>query len=171
MTKANLICALAGAGVLMLYPPAAAAAEDSGARPGDEAMGCEQLAVEMKPYADSMRGSLGALNDTNQQLLALGEKQRARDAPSVNATTQAAGAACGFVGGPVCSAATQADQANRKAVHEREAAEAKPLADQQLAQSKTVVAQGQQMQSNARLMRLMQLGHAKGCDRSSRPRQ
>ena len=134
-------------------------------------MSCEQLAVEMKPYADSMRGSLGALNDTNQQPLALGEKQMARDAPRVNATTQTAGAACGFVGGPACMAATQAGQANRKAVHEREAAEAKPLADKQLAQSQTVVAQGQQLQSNARLMRLMQLGHAKGCDRGSRPRQ
>ena len=172
MTKPTLICALAGAGALMLYPPAvAAAAEDSGARPGDEAMSCEQLAVEMKPYADSMRGNLTALNDTNMQLLDLGKKQQARDAPQVNATTQTAGAACGFVGGPACSAATQADQANRRAIHEREVAEAKPLADQQLAQSKTVVAQGQQMQSNARLMRLMQLGHAKGCDRSSRPRQ
>ena len=166
MTKATLICALAGAGALMLYPPAAAAAEDSGTRPGDEAMSCEQLAVEMKPYADSMRGNLTALNDTNMQLLALGQKQYARDAPKVNATTQAAGAACGFVGGPACMAATQADQANRNAIHEREAAESKPLRDQNLAQSKTVVAQAQTMQSNARLMRLMQLGHAKGCDKS-----
>jgi len=169
MTKATLICALICSGALLLIPRAAAAADD-GARPGDEAMSCEQLAVEMKPYADSMRGSIGALNDTNMQLLALGQKQRARDAPRVNTTTQAAGAACGFVGGPACMAATQADQANRNAVKEQERAESQPLRDQQLAQSQTVVAQGQQLQSNARLMRLMQLGHAKGCDRSSRAR-
>lgn len=164
MSRVILVCALAGAGALMFFPRAAAA-DDSGARPGDEAMTCEQLAVELQPYAESMRGSLTALNDTNQQLLQLGQKQMARDAPRVGATTQAAGAACGFAGGPACMAATQADQANRNAIHAQEAAEAKPLADQQLAQSKTVVAQGQQLQSNARLMRLMQLGHAKGCDR------
>jgi len=169
MTKATLLCALIGSGALLMIPRAAAAADD-GAQPGDEAMSCEQLAVEMKPYADSMRGSLGALNDTNMQLLALGQKQMARDAPRVNATTQAAGATCGFVGGPACMAATQADQANRNAIHAQEAAEAKPLADQQLAQANTVAAQGKQLQSNARLTRLMQLGHAKGCDRSSRAR-
>jgi hypothetical protein len=61
-------------------------------------------------------------------------------------------------------AATQADQANRNAIHAQETAEAKPLADQQLAQSKTIAGQGQQLQSNARVSRLMQLGHAKGCD-------
>lgn len=170
MTKTILLCALIGSGALLLVPRDAAGADD-GARPGDEAMSCEQLAVEMKPYADSMRGSLGALNDTNMQLLELGRKQMARDAPRVNATTQAAGATCGFVGGPACVAATQADEANRNAIHAQETAEAKPLADQQLAQSRTVAAQGQQLQSNARLMRLMQLGHAKGCDRSSRARQ
>jgi len=169
MTKATFICALIGSGALLLIPRAAAAADD-GARPGDEAMSCEQLAIEMKPYADSMRGSIGALNDTNMQLLALGQKQMARDAPRVNATTQAAGATCGFVGGPACMAATRADQANREAVKEQERAESQPLRDQQLAQSQTVVGQGQQLQSNARLMRLMQLGHAKGCDRGSRAR-
>ncbi|MBS0516564.1 MAG: hypothetical protein JSS16_13945 [Proteobacteria bacterium] len=146
------------------------AAGDSGARPGDEAMSCAQIASEMQPYAAAMRGNIAALNDTNMQLLALGQKQQARDAPQINATTQAAGAACGYVGGPACMAATRADQANRDAVKEREAAESKPLRDQNLAQSKTLVAQSQQMQSNERLMHLMQLGHAKGCDRSSRPR-
>jgi hypothetical protein len=164
MRKLIPVCALAGTAALMFYPQSAAA-DDSGARPGDDAMSCEQIAVEMQPYEESMRGSLTALNDTNMQLKQLGEKQMARDAPRVGATTQAAGAACGFVGGPACGAATQADQANRNAIHAQEAAEAKPLADQQLAQSKTVAAQGQQLQSNARMNRLMQLGHAKGCDR------
>jgi hypothetical protein len=164
MSKSMAICALAGTAALLIFLRAAAA-EDAGAKPGDETMSCEQLAVEMKPYVESMRGSLTALNDTNMQLKQLGEKQMARDAPRVSATTQAAGATCGFVGGPACGAATQADQANRNAIHAQEAAEAKPLADQQLAQSKTVAAQGQELQSNARLMRLMQLGHAKGCDK------
>jgi len=39
-----------------------------------------------------------------------------------------------------------------------------PMTDEQLAQSKTIAGQGQQLQSNARVSRLMQLGHAKGCD-------
>ena len=168
MSKLILVCALAGAAALMLYAQSAAA-DDSGTRPGDDAMGCEQLAIEMQPYVESMRGSLTALGDTDTQLKALGEKQIARDAPRVNATTQAAGATCGFIGGPDCMAATQADQVNRNAIHAQEVAQAKPLADQQLAQSKTVAAQGQQLQSNARLKRLMQLGHAKGCDRGRRP--
>ena len=164
MSKLTLGFALAGAVALLIHSQSVAA-DDSGTRPGDDAMGCEQIALELQPYAESMRGSLTALNDTNMQLKQLGEKQMARDAPRVNATTQAAGATCGFVGGPACMAATQADQANRNAIHAQETAEAKPLADQQLAQAKTVAAQGQQLQSNARLMRLMQLGHAKGCDR------
>ena len=163
MGKLILVCALAGAAALMFYSQSAVA-DDSGARAGDDAMSCEQIAVEMQPYVESMRGSLTALNDSNMQLKQLGEKQMARDAPRVGATTQAAGAACGFAGGPACMAATQADQANRNAIHAQETAEAKPLADQQLAQSKTVAGQGQQLQSNARLNRLMQLGHAKGCD-------
>ncbi|MBS0584598.1 MAG: hypothetical protein JSS42_16025 [Proteobacteria bacterium] len=142
-----------------------AAADDSGARPGDESMSCSQIAMEMQPYAASMRGNIAAVNATNAQLMQLGMMQRARDAPAINATTQAAGAACGFVGGPACMAATAADQANRKAVQEREKAEAKPLMDKQMAQSNALVAQGQTMQSNARLMRLMQLGQAKGCDK------
>ena len=165
MGKLTLVYALAGAGALMFHTQSAAA-DDSGARPGDDAMTCEQIAFEVQPYAESMRGSLTALGNTDEQLKQLGEKQMARDAPRVGATTQAAGAACGFAGGPACMAATQADQANRNAVHAQEAAEAKPLADQQLAQSKTVAAQGIQLRSNARLMRLMQLGHAKGCDHS-----
>lgn len=164
MRKITLVCALVGAGALMFHAKTPAA-DDSGVRPGDEAMDCGQIALEMQPYAESMRGSVSALNDTNMQLLALSQKQQARDVPRVTATTQAAGAACGFVGGPACMAATQADQANRNAVKEQEAAESKPLRDQNLAQSKTVVAQAQQLQSNARLMRLMQLGHDKGCDR------
>ena len=163
MSKLTLICAIAGAGALMIHSRSAAA-DDAGARPGDDAMGCEQIALELQPYAESMRGSLTSLNDTNMQLKDLAEKQLARDAPRVGATTQAAGAACGFAGGPACMAATQADQANRDAIHAQETAEAKPLADQQLAQANTVAAQGKQLRSNARLMRLMQLGHAKGCD-------
>lgn len=163
MRKMTLLYALAGA---LMFHAMSVAADDSGARPGDEAMDCGQIALEMQPYAAQMRGSVSALNDTNMQLLALGAKQQARDAPKVNATTQAAGAACGYVGGPACMAATKADEANRETIKAQEAAESKPLRDQQLAQSKTVVAQGQQMQSNARLMRLMQLGHDKGCDRS-----
>ncbi|MGH8041903.1 MAG: hypothetical protein ACREPN_07665 [Rudaea sp.] len=164
MNKSTLICALAGAGVLMFFFESAGAV-DSATRPGDDAMSCEQIAVEMQPYVESMRGSLTALGATDTQLMELGKKQMARDAPRVNATTQAAGATCGFIGGPACMAATQADHANRNAIHAQEAAEAKPLADQQMAQSKTVVAQGTQLQSNARLNRLMQLGHTKGCDR------
>ena len=95
MGKSILVYALAGAGALMIHSQSAAA-DDSGVKPGDDSMSCEQIAVEMQPYVESMRGSLTALNDTNMQLKQLGEKQMARDAPRVGATTQAAGAACAF---------------------------------------------------------------------------
>jgi hypothetical protein len=40
-----------------------------------------------------------------------------------------------------------------------------PLAKQADAQRQQLAAQGEQMQGNARLQRLMQLGHQKGCDK------
>jgi hypothetical protein len=49
---------------------------------------------------------------------------------------------------------------------EDEALANSPLAKQNKAQSEQVAAQAQQMQSNARLQRLMQLGRAKHCDKS-----
>ncbi|HEY1459455.1 MAG TPA: hypothetical protein VGH59_05300 [Casimicrobiaceae bacterium] len=48
---------------------------------------------------------------------------------------------------------------------ENEAMANSPLAKQNKAQSQQLAAQGQQMQSNARLQRLMQLAQQKRCDK------
>jgi hypothetical protein len=48
---------------------------------------------------------------------------------------------------------------------ENEALANSPLAKQNKTQADQLAAQGQQMQSNARLQRLMQLGHEKRCDK------
>jgi hypothetical protein len=56
-----------------------------------------------------------------------------------------------------------AQMAKEKA--ENEALANSPLAKQNKAQSDQLAAQGREMQSNARLQRLMELGQAKHCDK------
>ena len=56
-----------------------------------------------------------------------------------------------------------AQMAKEKA--ENEALANSPLAKENKAQTEQVAAQAQQMQSNARLQRLMQLAHQKHCDK------
>lgn len=60
-------------------------------------------------------------------------------------------------------AAEMAQMAKEKS--ENEAAANSPLAKQATAQREQLAAQGLQMQANARVQRLMQLGQQKGCSR------
>ena len=53
-----------------------AMAEDAGAiRPGDEAMTCEQIAMELSPYVRQMAPNIQALATTQQQLYAQGREK------------------------------------------------------------------------------------------------
>jgi len=140
-------------------------ANASGARPGDDAMTCQQIAAELAPYMGQMRAPVEALNQTNQEIVARSEKRVAEETPAAAAMSAAATAAMLDPTGASSRAVGQAEMAHQQEVWNRSVAEDKPLADRQAAQTKTVVAAGQQLQVNARLMRLMDLVQQKNCDK------
>jgi hypothetical protein len=132
------------------------AADAPAVRPGDEAMTCEQ---QMAP-------NLQALGMTQQQLYAQGrQKFEERKLEHEALTPLATAGALDNTG-----AAKQAYQMAlmvqmAKERGENEAFANSPLAKQNRTQADQLAAQGQQMQSNARLQRLMQLGQEKRCDK------
>jgi hypothetical protein len=142
------------------------AADAPAARPGDEAMTCEQIATELSPYVQQMAPNIQALAATQQQLYGqarqMGEKRRAEEALL---TPLADAGAVDPTGASkrAYQAALMAQMAKEKS--ENEAFANSPLARQNTSQSEQVAAQGQQMQSNARLQRLMQLAQEKHCDK------
>lgn len=144
----------------------AGATEANAARPGDEAMSCEQIATELAPYAQQMVPNIQALGASQQQLYAqerqLGKKRMAEESLLTPLATAGAVDPTG-ASKQAYQLALMAQMAKEKA--ENEALANSPLAKQSRAQSEQLAAQGQQMQSNARLQRLMQLGHQKHCDR------
>jgi hypothetical protein len=148
-----------------LWIASAAATDVSAARPGDDAMSCEQIATELSPYAQQIAPSIQALGASQQQLYAQGrEIGKKRKAEEALLTPLAAAGAFDPTGASkrAYQAALMAQMAKEKA--ENEAFANSPLAKQNKAQSEQFAAQAQQMQSNARLQRLMQLGQAKHCD-------
>ena len=144
----------------------AAAADAPAVRPGDEAMTCEQIAAELTPYAQQMTPNLQALGSTQQQLYAQGrEMQQRRRAENAALTPLADAGAVDPTGASKAAytLAMMAQMAKEKA--ENEAFDNSPLAQENKAQMQQLAAQGQQMQANARVQRLMQLGQEKRCDK------
>lgn len=143
-----------------------AATDASAIRPGDEAMSCEQIATELSPYAQQIVPNIQALGVSQQQLYAqgreIGNKRRAEEALLTPLATAGALDPTG-ASKRAYQAALMAQMAKEKA--ENEAFANSPLAKQNKAQSEQLMAQGQQMQSNARLQRLMQLAQQKHCDK------
>jgi hypothetical protein len=139
-------------------------ADPPGAQPGDEAMTCEQIGMELAPYAQAMTPNVAALNDTNQELLRRGKRRLAEEAPVVTAETEAAAAASASGVPGAGAAATAAAEAHREAMYQKDKAEDAPLAAKQKEQATAVAEQAQAMQANARIMRLMQLAQDKHCD-------
>lgn len=150
----------------LLWIPFAGAAQAPGAMPGDEAMTCEQIATELAPYARQMTPNLQALAASDQQMYQqarqMGEKRRAEEAAL---TPLAMAGALDPTGASkrAYEMAVIAQQAKERG--ENEAFRNSPLAKENRAQSEQFMAQGQQMQANARLQRLMQLGQQKHCDK------
>lgn len=141
-------------------------AEATGTRPVDESMTCEQIAMELQPYARQIAPSVQALAQSNQQLLEQGqarsEKRRAEEA-AINSM-----AAAGVVDPTGASrqaymAAVLAQQAKEKA--ENEAFQNSALAQQNRVQSAQLAAQGEQLRANERVQHLMQLAQRKHCDK------
>ena len=134
--------------------------------PGDDALTCEQIATEIAPYARQMIPNLQALGASQQQLYAQARQQlEVRRAENEALTPLATAGALDSTGASkqAYQMALMAQMAKEKS--ENEAMANSPLAKQNKAQTEQVAAQAQQMQSNARLQRLMQLAQQKKCDK------
>ena len=159
-TITNAIIAGCAASAALWISPAAAT-DESAIRPGDEVMTCEQIATELAPYAQQMAPNIQALGASQQQLYAqgreIGQKRRAEEALLLPLATAGAVDPTG-ASKRAYQAALMAQMAKERA--ENEALANSALAKQNRAQSEQLAAQAKQMQSDARLQRLMQLGQA-----------
>jgi hypothetical protein len=164
-TIANTIVAGWAVSAALWIAPAAAT-DASANRPGDEAMTCEQIATELSPYVQQMAPNIQALGASQQQLYAqgrqIGQKRMAEEALLAPLATAGSVDPTG-ASKWAYQAALAAQMAKERS--ENEAFANSPLAKQNRAQSEQLAAQGQQLQSNARLQRLMQLGQEKHCDK------
>jgi hypothetical protein len=142
------------------------AADTTAERPGDEAMTCEQIATELSPYVQQMAPNIQALAMSQQQLYAQG-RQKLEERKMEHALLAPLGQAGALdptgASKQAYQLALMAQTAKEKG--ENEAFANSPLAKQNKAQAEQLAAQGQQMQSNARLQRLMQLAQEKRCDK------
>ncbi len=149
-----------------LWVSSAVAADVAGAEPGDDAMTCEAIAAELAPYAQQMAPNLQALGITQQQLYLQGHQVlEERKLEHEMLTPLATAGAVDNTGASkrAYQLALMAQMAKEKA--QNEAMANSPLATQGKAQANQAAAQAQQMQSNARLQRLMQLAQQKHCDK------
>lgn len=162
ITRALVIAWTASAALWIQSAEAADAA--AGTSPGDGALTCEQIATELAPYARQMVPNIQALATTQQQLYAqgraIGEKRKIEEAALTPLATAGALDPTG-ASKRAYQAAEMAQAAKEK--RENEALLNSPLAKQNKAQGEQVAAQAQQLQSNARLQRLMQLVRDKRC--------
>ncbi len=164
MISKTLVAGWAASAVLWIAP--VGAADAPAVRPGDEAMTCEQIATELSPYVQQMAPNVQALATTQQQLYAQGrQKLEQRKTEEALLTPLATAGALDPTGASTRAyqAALMAQMAKERG--EDEAFANSPLAKQNKAQAEQLAAQGQQMQSNARLQRLMQLVQEKHCDK------
>jgi hypothetical protein len=146
-------------------PLSAVAADPPGAMPGDDAMTCQQIAMELQPYMQQMRPSFEALAATGTDLKDRGNKRMAEQTPAMAAFLAAMAASHADPTGTAGRAVGQAEGAYTRSQFERALAEDKPLADKYNAQANQAVTQSQQLQSNERLQRLLQLVRSKHCDK------
>ena len=148
-----------------LWMTTALADDPPGARPGDDKMTCQEIATELKPYVEQIRPGAQAAGDMASQLKGKAEKHMAEEAPKMAALSAAAMAAGRDPTGLSQRAVNRAIEAEQKAANERAKADMRPLGDKLTAQTQDLAAQGQSMQADPRLMRLMELGKTKGCDK------
>lgn len=157
--------ALAACAIAAMLSTSPATADVPGAMPGDDAMTCEQIAVELKPYVQQILPAAMAAGQAAQEAKQRGEQRVAEEMPAALALTMAATAASADPTGIAGRAVGQAEIIHQQEVWNRSLAEDKPLYDKLNARTGELVAQGRQMQSNARLQRLMQLVQDKHCDK------
>ena len=155
---------IVGAGAAFALLWTLAVADVPGALPGDGTMTCEQIAVELQPYMQQIMPAAMAAAQAAQEAKQRGEQRVAEEMPAAVAITMAATAASADPTGIASRAVGQAATIHQQEVWNRSLAEDKPIYDKLSARTGELVAQGQQMQSNARLQRLMQLVREKDCD-------
>ena len=151
------------AGSAVLWSPAGIGAGAAGNRAGDAAMTCAQIATELQPYAQQMSPSIAALGQTSQEVRTRSEDRLKMAAPEATAEAAAASATMLDPTGLSSKLFGQAQAQRQKERWQRAEAEDKPLNEKYKAQAEQVVKGGQQMQSDARLQRLMQLAQEKNC--------
>ena len=152
-------------GALWLFALCAAAQADdqSGVRPGDDSMTCQQIGAELAPYAQQLGVAWRPVGDTTKTLVATAQAEMARDLPKLMAMQAAAGAASatGVPGVGAAANAAMAAEQQRMAAENR--AEQKPITDKLNADLEPAMAQGQAMQGNPRIQRLLTLAKEKKC--------
>lgn len=151
------VCAIAQA-------PPAAGTPPPGAKPGDDALTCMQIAMELQPYMARAMATMGPLAQTSQEVVARGQQRVAEATPGAVALTMAATASHADPTGIASRAVGQAETAYQASVWQRSMVEDKPLRDTFNAQAQAAVGDAQKMQSEARMQRLMQLVQEKKCD-------
>lgn len=152
------------AGLALLAAPAATAANDDGMRPGDDAMTCQQIAMELMPSVQQMRG--GSTQQLGQDAQEMQRRALKREAEiQSGAAAETAEMEAGCIGGinATCAAASEAMSARHDARNAQIKAEDKPLNDRTSSEMAVLAAQGQALQRNPRLMRLMHLAEQKHC--------
>lgn len=163
-TRCSILVA-AGSVAAMCWVASAAAEDAPGSTAGDAAMTCAQIAAEFAPYAQRMMPSAMAAGQAANAVVERGKQRVAAELPTAVGFTVAATAAHADPTGIASRAVGQAEMAHQEEVAQRSLVEDKPLYDKLSAETGAVVAEGQQLQSDARLQRLMQLVQEKHCDR------
>jgi hypothetical protein len=148
----------------LCWPPAHAADAVAGAKPGDDAMSCEQIATELTPYMQQMMPGFQTMGSQLQQQLERSRQQgevRKKEHEAVESMSTAAAVDPTGISKRAYAAATKAQA--EKELRENEAERKSPMAQKAQAQREQVMGQAAQMQADARLQRLLALGQQKGC--------
>jgi hypothetical protein len=148
----------------LLTISSATATSDDGARPGDDAMTCEQIAQALMPSVNQMRSPSTEQLGRNAEEIRRRDLQREAELQSEAAADTAAMEA-GCVGGinATCAAASEAMSAREAARNAKIQAEDKPITDQMSVEMNALATQGRAMQEDPRLMHLIQLAQQKHC--------
>lgn len=128
-------------------------------------MTCQQIAAELAPYAQQLLPAGNAASEAASQLMERNQERLAKEIVPVATTFLAAQTFAhldptGLTG----RAVQQSSKAYQQELWQRSLREDAPLAEKLGTATESLVQQGQAMQDNPRLQRLLQLVQEKGCD-------
>jgi len=139
----------------------------AGAAPSDDAMSCEQIAAELSRYAQRLNPNVHALAQSEQQLYQqereIGQKRKVEN-QAIGLLWAGTSLDPTGISKRAAQAATVAQQAKER--RENESFANSPQFRQANVQGEQLAAQGAQMQGDAQLQHLLQLGQQKGCDKN-----